>query len=124
MQLHDALLAINADQTGLLQWNAGPCSDTQLCNGNAHITFTENADGSIKGTIQSVDYSQWTGDPAPTGYQPSADDPRAGDAFQLQHNEAHLLYTTWLGEGSGLNSGNRYWCDDYAVKAGWSQCGA
>lgn len=124
-QVHDELLSINANQTGLLQWNVGPCSDAgQMCNGNAHLTFTVNADGSIKGTIQSVGYSQWNGDPAPTGYQPTAEDPRAGDTFQLQHSGAHLLYTTWFGEVSSLNNNNRYWCDAYALSAGWSQCGA
>lgn len=123
-QVHDGLLAINADQTGLLQWNAGPCGADQMCNGNAHLMFAEQANGSILGTIQSVSYSQWNGDPAPTGYQPSADDPQAGETFQLQHSGTHLLYTTWLGQASALNTNNRYWCDAYAVSAGWSQCGA
>lgn len=125
-EVHDSLLSINANQTGLEQWNVGPCSDQgQMCNGNAKITFTGNADGSIKGTIQSVSYSQWNGDPAPTGFQPNSTDPQAGDTFQLQHNGTHLLYTTWLGQRlSSLNSNNRYWCDPYALKAGWKQCGA
>src|SRR5579885_2198562 len=123
-EVHGSLLSINANHTGLEQWNAGPCAD-QMCNGNAQITFTENADGSIKGTIQSVSYTQWNGNPAPAGFQPDSADPRAGNAFQLQHSGVHLLYTTWLGAQSGtLNSGNRYWCDSYAVKAGWKQCGA
>ncbi len=123
-QVHDSLLSINANQTGLELWNAGPCSQSQMCNGNAHLTFTVNADGSIKATIQSVSYIQWNGDPAPTGFQP-ASDPRAGDTFQLQHSGVHLLYTTWFGERlRSLNTSNRYWCDSYAVKAGWKQCGA
>jgi hypothetical protein len=125
-EVHGSLLSINANHTGLEQWNVGPCSDAgQMCNGNAHITFTVNADGSIKGTIQSVSYSQWNGNPAPTGFQPNAADPRAGDTLQLQHSGVHLLYTTWFGERlSALNTSNRYWCDSYAVKAGWKQCGA
>ncbi len=128
-EVHDSLLSINANHTGLEQWNVGPCSESttevQMCNGNAKITFTENADGSIKGTIQSVSYSQWDGGPAPTGFQPDSADPRAGDTFQLQHSGAHLLYTTWFGERlSYLNNSNRYWCDSYASKAGWKQCGA
>lgn len=124
-EVHGSLLTINGNKTGLEQWNVGPCSDTgQMCNGNAHITFVENADGSVKGIIQSVSYSQWNGNPAPTGFRPDAADPRAGDTFQLQHSGAHLLYTTWFGNRSQLNSGNRYWCDAYAVKSGWKQCGA
>lgn len=125
-EVHGSLLSINADRTGLEQWNAGPCSDTgQMCNGNAHLTFTENADGSIKGSIQLVSYSQWNGGPAPAGFRPDAADPRAGDTFQLQHSATHLLYTTWFGARlQHLNSGNRYWCDSYAEKAGWKQCGA
>lgn len=124
-QVHDELLSINANATGLLQWNAGPCSNSgQMCNGNAQLTFTENAGGSITGAIQSVSYSQWNGGPAPTGYQPSVDDPRAGESFQLQHSGTHLLYTTWVGAASSLNSNNRYWCDSYALGAGWQQCGA
>jgi hypothetical protein len=77
-----------------------------------------------EGTIQSVSYSQWNGDPAPKGYQPGAEDPRAGDTFQLQHSGAHLLYTTWFGEVSSLNNNNRYCCDAFALGAGWTQCGA
>ena len=114
-----------SNQTGLFQWNAGPCSDAgDLCNGNAQMAFTTNADGSITGTIQSVSYTLWSGSPAPAGYQPSTDDPKAGDTFQLQHSGAHLLYTTWFGTMSSLNDGNRYWCDAFALSAGWSQCGA
>ncbi len=94
------------------------------CEGNAAIAFTENADGSIKGTIQSISYSQWNGGPTPTGFRPNAADPRTGDAFQLQHSGVHLLYTTWFGRLSDLNNNNRYWCDSYALKAGWKQCGA
>jgi len=122
-EVHDSQLTINANRTGLEQWNVGPCSGS-MCDGKAEITFTENADGSIKGTIQSISYSQWTGGPAPTGFQPDTADPRAGDTFQLQHNAAHLLYTTWFGRLSYLNNNNRYWCDSYALKAGWKQCGA
>lgn len=128
-EVHGSLLTINANHTGLEQWNVGPCStsttEVQMCNGNAKITFTEHADGSIKGAIQSVSYSQWNGGPAPTGFQPDPADPRAGDSFQLQHSGAHLLYTTWFGARlSYLNSSNRYWCDSYALKSGWKQCGA
>ena len=125
-EVHGALLNITANQAGVFQWNAGPCSDAgDMCNGNAQMTFTTNADGSITGTIQSVSYTLWIGSPAPAGYQPSADDPKAGEAFQLQHSGAHLLYTTWLGAQSSLNNdGNRYWCDTYALNAGWQQCGA
>lgn len=125
-EVHGSLLSINANYTGLEQWNVGPCSDAgQMCNGNAHVTFTVNADGSLKGAIQSVSYSQWNGDPAPAGFQPDSADPQAGDTFQLQHSGVHLLYTTWFGERlRSLNNGNRYWCDTYAVKAGWKQCGA
>jgi hypothetical protein len=123
-EVHDSILTINADQTGLEQWNEGPCADA-MCNGDAKITFTENTDGSIKGTIQSVTYSKWDGSPAPNGFQGDPADPQAGDTFQLQDTMAHLLYTTWLGNASSsLNSGNRYWCDSYALKAGWQQCGA
>src|SRR5689334_3002505 len=41
-EVHDALLTINADQTGLLIWNAGPCGSAGLCGGNAPIVFTVN----------------------------------------------------------------------------------
>lgn len=125
-EVHDSLLSIQANQTGHEQWNVGPCSSAgQMCNGTAQITFTKNADGSIKGTIQSVNYSQWNGNPAPGGFQPSSTDLRAGDTFQLQQSGAHLLYTTWFGQRlSSLNTSNRYWCDPFALKAGWKQCGA
>jgi len=128
-EVHGTLLTINAGRTGLETWNVRPCSqsstETQLCNGNAKITFTVNPDGSIKGTIQSVWYTQWGGEPVPTGFQSDPGDQKAGDTFELQHNGAHLLYTTWFGDRqSHLNSGNRYWCDSYASHAGWHQCGA
>ena len=110
--------------TGLEQWNAGQCGNT-MCGGNTHITFTVNTDGSIKGTIQSVNYSQANGTPVPAGYQPdSADDPQAGYTFQLQRSGAHLLYTTWFGQGSSLNNNNRYWCGSGASQAELAKCGA
>jgi hypothetical protein len=122
-EVHGSLLTINANQTGLELWNAGPCAQ-QMCNGNARVVFTVDPDDSIKGIVLSVTYTQWDGSAAPSNYQPTASDPKVGDTFQLQHSGAHLLYTTWFGAKSSLNSGNRYWCDAYAVKAAWSQCGA
>jgi len=128
-EVHGSLLTILAKRTGLEQWNVGPCTqastETRMCNGNATITFTVNPDGSIKGTIQSVWYTQWDGKPVPAGFQSNPEDEQAGDMFELQHNGAHLLYTTWFGaHRSSLNAGNRYWCDAYASHTGWQQCGA
>jgi len=127
-EVHDSLLAINANHTGLEQWNVGPCAelttDTLQCEGTAAIAFTVNADGSLMGSIQSISYRQWNGHPAPTGFRPNAADPRTGDTFLLQHSGGHLLYTTWFGRLGDLNHENRYWCDAYAVTAGWKQCGA
>jgi len=128
-EVHGSLLTITAQRTGLEQWNVGPCrqllTETRLCNGNAKLIFTVNPDGSIKGTIQSVWYTQWSGEPVPAGFQSDPDDQQAGDTFELQHHGAHLLYTTWFGDRqSYLNGGNRYWCDSYASHAGWQQCGA
>jgi len=127
-EVHDALLTINAGRTGLETWNVGPCTqsstETRLCSGNAKITFTVNPDGSIKGTIQSVWYTQWSGEPVPAGFQSDPENPQAGDTFELQHVKTHLLYTTWLGRLSYLSGGNRYWCDLYALHHGWQQCGA
>src|SRR5215472_10045459 len=118
-EVHGSLLTITTQRTGLEQWNVGPCTqastETRLCNGNANITFTVNPDGSIKGTIQSAWYSQWDGTPVPTGFQSDPENPQAGDTFELHHDGAHLLYTTWFGaRQSSLNAGNRYWCDSYA----------
>src|SRR5215469_1633678 len=100
-QVHDALLTISAGRTGIESWNVGPCTqsstETAMCNGNAKITFTVNANGSIKGTFQSVWYTQWSGAPVPSGFQADSGDPHAGDTFELIHVKAHLLYTTWLG---------------------------
>ncbi len=127
-QVHDALLTIHADRTGLNLWNAGPCgqssTETQMCNGNANIAFTVNADGSIKGTFQSVWYTQWSGAPVPAGFHSDPENPQAGDTFELQHHRAHLLYTTWLGRLSTLNSNNRYWCDSSTSPADRPLCGA
>jgi hypothetical protein len=128
-QMHDATLTIHADRTALEWWNAGPCAqqltdNTPMCNGNAKITFTVNADGSIKGTFQSVWYTQWSGKPAPAGFQFDPQSPRAGDTFKLQHRKAHLLYTMWLGRLSTLNSYNGYWCDSSTSPADRPLCGA
>src|SRR5215470_1813551 len=94
-EVHGSLLTIDVKRTGLVLWNAGPCvqssTETQLCNGNAKITFTVNPDGSIKGTTQSVWYTQWSGQPAPAGYQPDPDGQKVGDTFELQHHGTHLL---------------------------------
>jgi len=123
------LLTITANRTGLEQWNVGPCTqaltdNTPMCNGNAKITFTMNANGSIKGTFQSVWYTQWSGAPVPAGFRPDPEDPQVGNTFELKHVKAHLLYTTWLGRLSTLNSGNRYWCDSSTSPADQQQCGA
>jgi hypothetical protein len=128
-EVHGSLLTITANRTGLEQWNVGPCgqssTETLLCNGNATITFTVNPDGSIKGTIHSVKYTQWSGAPAPTGFQADPQDPQAGDTFELKHVKTHLLYTTWFGaRQSTLNSGNRYWCDSSTSPTDRQQCGA
>ena len=127
-EVHGALLTIHAQRTGLYQWNAGACTpsmtETRLCEGNATITFTVNADGSIKGTIQSVWYTQGNGEPVPAGFQSDPEDPQAGDTFKLQHHGAHLLYTTWLGRLSNLNRYNRYWCDASTSPADRPLCGA
>jgi hypothetical protein len=126
--VHDATLTINADRTGLEWWNAGPCTPvvTEMCSGNAKITFTVNPDGSITGTTQSVWYTQQDGGPAPAVFQPDPHGDQAGDTFELQHDGAHLLYTTWFGRLSYLNNsgGNPYWCDSYALYDRWYQCGA
>jgi len=127
-EVHGSLLTINAERTGLEQWNAGPCTqsmtETRLCEGNATMTFTVNADGSIKGTFQSIWYAQGNGEPAPAGFQSDPEDPQAGDTFELQHHGAHLLYTTWFGRLSNLNSYNRYWCDSSTSPADRPLCGA
>ena len=128
-EVHGSLLTITAQHTGLEQWNVGRCTqasaETRMCNGNTNITFTVNPDGSIKRIIQSAWYTQWDGTPVPAGFQSDPADEQAGDAFELQHEGAHLLYTTWFGaRQSSLNAGNRYWCDAYASHAGWQQCGA
>jgi hypothetical protein len=128
-EVHGSLLTIHAGRTGLETWNVGPCTqsstETLMCNGNANIIFTVNPDDSIKGTVQSVWYTQWSGEPVPAGFQSNPDDEQAGDTFELQHQGAHLLYTTWFGSRmNALNAGNRYWCDAYASHAGWQQCGA
>src|SRR5262249_24171464 len=128
-EVHGSLLTILAKRTGLEQWDVGPCTqastETRMCNGNATITFTVNPDGSIKGTIQSVWYTHWDANPVPAGFQSNPEDEQAGDMFELQHNGAHLLYTTWFGaHRSSLNAGNRYWCDTYASHTGSQQCGA
>lgn len=122
-EVHDAVLTINANGTGLEQWNAGPCGNS-MCGGNAQITFTVNTDGSIKGTIQSVSYAQGNGNPTPAGFQPDPSDQRAGDTFQLQHSGAHLLYATWFGQASSHNTFNRYWCGSGASQAEQEKCGA
>jgi hypothetical protein len=127
-EVHGAVLTIHAQRTGFEQWNVGACTqsltETRLCNGNANMTFTVHADGSIKGTIQSVWYTQGNGEPAPAGFQSDPEDPQAGDTFELQHHGAHLLYTTWLGRLSNLNSYNRYWCDASTSSADRPLCGA
>ena len=128
-EVHGSLLTITAQRTGLEQWNAGPCTqsmtETRLCNGNATMTFTVNADGSIKGTIQSVWYTQWSGAPVPAGFHPDPENEQVGDTFVLQHHGAHLLYTTWVDDRqTSPTAGNWYWCDTYASSHGWQQCGA
>lgn len=66
-----------------------------MCNGNAKMTFSVNLDGSIKGTIQSVWYTQWGGEPY-TGMAAGAGYIQPGYSFVLKRVGSHLLYETWL----------------------------
>jgi hypothetical protein len=117
--VHDERLTINANATGSLDWNAGPCATvggSSLCAGLGNLNFTTNLDGSLTGTYQSISYVPSSGQLAP-GYQPSSDDPKVGDTITLKHDGAHLLSAT-------SNSNSWSFCDAYALANGWIQCGA
>lgn len=119
--VHDEKLTINANGSGTLNWNAGPCATvggSSLCAGISNLTFTANPDGSLTGTYQSISYMPSSGQLAP-GYQPSSDDPKVGDTLTLKHDGTHLLSAT-----SNANSWD--FCDAYAQSqpGSFPQCGA
>lgn len=122
-QVHDATLTIFKISGGTYTWNAGPC-DTSMCHGYADILFTDNGNGTLTGQIHTVSYYTSSNSAPSSSFTPPADDPKSGYTFLLQHNGNHLLYITWQGSASGLNSGNRNWCDSYAANHGYTQCGA
>lgn len=122
-QVHDATLTIFKISGGTYTWNAGPC-DSSMCHGDADIIFTDNGNGTLTGQIHTVSYYTSSNSAPSSSFTPSADDPKGGYTFLLQHNGNHLLYITWQGSASGLNSGNRNWCDSYAMSHGYTQCGA
>jgi hypothetical protein len=109
--VHGAQLTIAADGTGKETWNAGPCGAT-LCAGNEDLTFTASADGTLTGTVAAVHYVQNDGTPAPSGFDPGSDAPRAGDRFTLRHVHSDLLIAAWLNRPdlTGADAGNPYWC--------------
>ena len=123
--VHDGTMTIKADGTGEQTWNAGPCggSSTQLCGGQADLAFTSNSDGTITGAFGAVTYLQADSTPAPPGFDPGSDAPKAGDSFTLRHVKADLLITTWLNRPDLASPGasNPYWCG-----SGYSgtECGA
>jgi hypothetical protein len=121
--VHDATLTIFKISGGTYTWNAGPC-DNSLCHGDADIIFTDNGNGTLTGQIHTVSYYTSSNSAPSSSFTPPTDDPKSGNTFLLQHNGVHLLYITWKGSASGLNSGNRNWCDSYAVSHGYTQCGA
>lgn len=122
-QVHGATLTIFKISGGIYTWNAGPC-DTSMCHGYADILFTDNGNGTLTGQIHTVNYYTSSNSAPSPSFTPPAGDPKGGYTFLLQHNGSHLLYTTWQGSASGLNSGNRNWCDAYAASHGYKQCGA
>ncbi len=123
--VHDATMTITADGIGEQTWNAGPCggSSTQLCGGQAVLAFTTNGDGTITGKFATVTYLQADSTPAPPGFDPGSDAPKAGDLFTLRHVTSDLLITTWLNRPDLASPGasNPYWCG--SAYSG-TECGA
>jgi len=108
--VHGATLQIDADGSGNMTWNAGPCSpnisvDQGMCTGHASITFKPVADG-IAGTLTNVWYTAYPG-PLPSDFQQPAE-PAAGESFTLKFTSREVLYTTYT--DPVVNEGNRNWC--------------
>jgi pimeloyl-ACP methyl ester carboxylesterase len=108
--VHGAELRINADGSGEMTWNAGPCSpninvNEGMCTGNASITFKPLV-GGIVGTFTNVWYTAYPG-PLPADFNPPTE-PAARESFTLKFTSHEVLYTTY--SNPAMNYGNRNWC--------------
>ena len=102
------MLTINADGSGMMTWNAGPCGSLpDMCILNASVTFKVDGNA-IDGTLARVWYT--SGGQAVANYD-AAGYPRQGDQFTLSLSSQDVLHITWLGsDASVLNAGNGNWC--------------
>lgn len=108
--VHGETLQIDADGSGEMTWNAGPCSpninvNEGMCTGHGTITFKPLA-GAIAGTLTKVWYTAYPG-PLPTDFQTPAQ-PASGESFTLKFTSGDVLYTTY--SSAAMNEGNRNWC--------------
>ena len=114
--VHGYGLSIKAGQTGSSTMAIGPCTldpqDMSICTESATISFAINNDGSIIGTIQTI---QYTSDSSPYPGTPVGAAEHVGDHFTLVHEpQSYLLYQTWTNgnPSEGVSNNGNYLCAD------------
>lgn len=127
--VHGSQLDIKEDGTGLLVWNAGPCtssmSETRQCGGNATIAFTAGPDETLLGIIVEVWYT--TDNEPVTDYEYADSGYLTGETFTLARNDEHTLISSGGGPDDPDGPGNPYLCDEYAMQhndSTYDLCGA
>jgi pimeloyl-ACP methyl ester carboxylesterase len=120
--VHGAQLSINADATGTMAWNQGPCGANyaDMCTGNADLMFTVGS-GEIRGSLTNVRFTSSNGQTVPTSSIDPHGTPQPGDSFTLSVANPNVLHITWLGSASTI-WGNPNWCRNNYINA--SICGA
>src|SRR6476469_2447790 len=128
--VHGSQLDINADGTGLLTWNGGPCtsstSETRRCSGNATIAFTAGVGETLQGSFVEVWYTTDDGSPV-TDYEYSDSGYLPAETFTLARNDEHTLISSGGGPDDPDGPGNPYLCDEYAMQHNdgtYDLCGA
>jgi hypothetical protein len=82
--VHGSRLEVRLDLTGESVWNAGPCrsgNTSPMCTGREQIRFTVTSAYAV-GTVNSVDYSDDEGNPAPD-HDAGSEGPKPGNTFRL-----------------------------------------
>jgi hypothetical protein len=129
-RVHGLNLEINADHTGKMDWNAGPCQDPMLnlsgphCGGYAEMVFDPPRGGELTGRITSVVYKTWdTGQVVTdTSYLTKGEPIKAGLTIHLTHYAPHVLKEVW--DVKPGEQGNPFLCAQQASKEWHYRCNA
>jgi hypothetical protein len=129
-RVHGLTLKIQADRTGLMDWNAGPCEDllehpdTPHCEGYANLRFDPIQGSVLTARVTGeVYYKTWDTGQIYPGPAASRNEPiKTGLEIQLRRVAPHVLHQTWVGQSG--DQGNPYLCAAAASDEWHTRCNA